>query len=108
MPKTRAGRDERDRDHEHNGKSGRRRERSLSRDREQSKKERPRSHDRGDKHREKKENLSEKGSIIKPIHIRADENVKAGEIYELTQLCKEVGYVNVKVRAIMTRKGSKD
>lgn len=60
MPKTRAGRDERDRDHEHNGKSERRRERSLSRDREQSKKERPRSHDRGDKHREKKEKREKK------------------------------------------------
>lgn len=60
MPKSRAGRDERDQDHERNGKSERRSERSLSRDRKQSEREPPRSHDRGDMHREKKEKREKK------------------------------------------------
>jgi biopolymer transport protein ExbD len=39
--------------------------------------------------------------VMTPLHLRADGGVKNGEIYELTQLCKEAGFVNVKVRAIL-------
>ena len=60
MPKSKAGRDERDPERERNRKSEGRRQRSLSRDRMQGERERPRSRDRGEKHREKKEKRDKK------------------------------------------------
>ena len=60
MPKSKAGRDERDPDRERNRNSEGRREPSLSRDRTQGERERPRSRDRGDKHHEKKEKRDKK------------------------------------------------
>ena len=60
MPKSKAGRDEREIDRERNRKSEGRKKRSLSGDRTQGEKERSRSRDRGDKNREKKEKRDKK------------------------------------------------
>ena len=60
MPKSKAGRDERDQERERNRKSERRRERSSSKDRKQGEKARSRSRDRAVRHREKKEKLDKK------------------------------------------------
>jgi biopolymer transport protein ExbD len=49
----------------------------------------------------KRKNVDANGKVTTPLHIRADGGVKNGEIYELTQLCKDAGFANVKVRAIL-------
>jgi biopolymer transport protein ExbD len=49
-------------------------------------------------------NVDSNGKIKTPIHIRADEAVKYGEIYQLTQMCKDAGFINVKPRAILGQK----
>jgi biopolymer transport protein ExbD len=40
-------------------------------------------------------------TVLIPIHIRADEDVRTGDIYELMDACKEAGFVNIKARALL-------
>jgi hypothetical protein len=46
-------------------------------------------------------------TVLIPIHIRADEDVRTGDIYELMDACKEAGFVNIKARALFGSGGKK-
>ncbi len=48
-----------------------------------------------------KARVNDKDEILIPIHIRADADVKTGEIYELMDACKEAGFVTIKARALL-------
>jgi len=55
----------------------------------------------------RKARVDEKDNVLIPVHIRADEEVKTGDIYELMDACKEAGFVTIKARSLLGSGGKK-
>ena len=48
-----------------------------------------------------KARVNDTDEILVPVHIRADADVKTGDIYELMDACKAAGFPNIRARALL-------
>jgi biopolymer transport protein ExbD len=57
-----------------------------------------------DRVKDRRARVDEAGNVTIPVHIRADADVRTGDIYELMDACKDAGFTTVKARALLQRK----